>query len=68
MSILWDLTPYSPFKINRLFGGICRLNLRVRRISQARNQHEVSKQSKAASVSEMLVGLQRTFTVLYPRR
>jgi hypothetical protein len=37
-SILWDITPVSPLKVNRHFGGTCRLHLQVRRISQAKNQ------------------------------
>jgi hypothetical protein len=34
--IFWDITPCSPLKINRRFGGIYRLNLQGRRISRAR--------------------------------
>jgi hypothetical protein len=41
-----DITLCSPLKSNRRFGGICRLHLRGRIISQARNQSEAcSKQS-----------------------
>jgi hypothetical protein len=36
-SIFWDITPCSPFKVSRRFGGTCRLHLQRRRISQARN-------------------------------
>jgi hypothetical protein len=32
--------PCLPFKVNRRFGGTCRLHLQSRRISQARNQYE----------------------------
>jgi phosphatidylserine synthase len=39
-SVFWDITPCSPLKVNRRFVGTCRLYLQVRRISQARNQHE----------------------------
>jgi hypothetical protein len=39
-TIFWDITPYSPLKVNRRFGGIYRLHLQGRRISQARNQRE----------------------------
>jgi hypothetical protein len=35
----WDMTPCSPLKFNRRFGGTC-LHLHLRRISQARNQLE----------------------------
>jgi hypothetical protein len=38
--VVWDLTPYTPLKIKRLFGGICRLHVQGRTISQGRNQHE----------------------------
>jgi hypothetical protein len=37
-SIFLDLTPCSPLKVNRRFGGTCRLNLQSQRISLARNQ------------------------------
>jgi hypothetical protein len=45
---IWDLEefyllgimPCSAFKVSRHFGGICRLHLQGRRISQARNQRE----------------------------
>jgi hypothetical protein len=41
-----DITPCSPLKANRRFGGICRPHLQGQRISQARNQSEaLSKQS-----------------------
>jgi hypothetical protein len=26
-SVFWDITPYSSLKVNRRFGGICRLHL-----------------------------------------
>jgi hypothetical protein len=29
--IFWDITPCSPLKVNRHFGGICHLNLQSRR-------------------------------------
>jgi hypothetical protein len=45
-SIFWDITPYSPLKVNRRLGGTCRLHLQGRRINQARNKREAdSKQS-----------------------
>jgi hypothetical protein len=34
-SISWDITPCSPLKLSRRFGGTCRLYLQARRISQA---------------------------------
>jgi hypothetical protein len=37
-SALQDITPCSPLKANRCFGGTCRLCLQGRRMCQARNQ------------------------------
>jgi hypothetical protein len=34
--ILWRIMPCSPLKFNRRFGGIFRLNIQRRKISQAR--------------------------------
>jgi hypothetical protein len=34
---LWDIAPCSPMKINRRFGGTCRLHRQGRRISQSVN-------------------------------
>jgi hypothetical protein len=45
MKSSWDITPCVPWKVNRRFGGRCRLHLRGRRLSQARNQR--GKQSSA---------------------
>jgi hypothetical protein len=39
-TIFWGLTPCSPLKVNRRFGGIYCLHLHRRRISRTRNQHE----------------------------
>jgi hypothetical protein len=39
-SIFWGITPCSSPKVNRRFGGICRLHLQSQRIIQARNQRE----------------------------
>jgi hypothetical protein len=39
-SIFWDIRPYSPLKVNRRFGGTCRLHFQGRKISQARNHLE----------------------------
>jgi hypothetical protein len=39
-TIFWDITPCSPLKVNRCFGGTYRLLLQSRRISRARNQRE----------------------------
>jgi hypothetical protein len=40
-SIFWDITLCRLFKVDRYFGGICRLRLQRRIISQGRNQSEV---------------------------
>jgi hypothetical protein len=39
-SVFWDVTPCSPFKVNRRFGGKYCILLHGRRISHARNQSE----------------------------
>jgi hypothetical protein len=36
-SIFWDITPYSPLTINRLFGGTCCLHHQGRSLKQTRN-------------------------------
>jgi hypothetical protein len=45
-SIFWDITPCSPLKVNRRFGGTCRLHLQGRRISKERNRRESSWQAR----------------------
>jgi hypothetical protein len=37
-SIFWDITPCSPAKVNRRFGGICHLHFQGLRLNQAENQ------------------------------
>jgi hypothetical protein len=39
-SIFCNITPCSPLKVSRRFGGTCRLHLQGLRISQVKNQHE----------------------------
>jgi hypothetical protein len=39
-TIVWDVTPCSPLKANRRFGGTYSLHLQGRRINRARNQRE----------------------------
>jgi hypothetical protein len=39
-SIFWGITKCSPLKVNRRFGGNCRLHLHSWKISQVRKQHE----------------------------
>jgi hypothetical protein len=40
--IFWDITPCSPLKVYRCFGGTYRLQLQGRRISPARSTHNYS--------------------------
>jgi hypothetical protein len=42
-SSFWDITPCSPLKVNRHFGGTCRLHLQGGRIRQARNQRDFQR-------------------------
>jgi hypothetical protein len=59
----WDITPCSPLKVNRRFGGTYRLHLQVRKISRARNQVE-SRWQAGPNVG----CLSTEYTALYPRR
>jgi hypothetical protein len=46
ISVLWDITPCCLSKVNRRFGGTCRLQFQSKIISQTRNRREVgSKQT-----------------------
>jgi hypothetical protein len=46
ISIFWDITPCTPLKVNRRFGGTNCLHLQGRRINQVRNPREAgSKKS-----------------------
>jgi hypothetical protein len=55
-SVLWDIAPCNLLKVERLFGGICRLHLQGRRVSQIRNQHEAgSKQSNPPAEGSSLI-------------
>jgi hypothetical protein len=45
-TIFWDITPCSPLKVNRRFGGTYRLHLQGRKISRAQNQRESRWQAK----------------------
>jgi hypothetical protein len=44
--VFWNITPCSPLKVNRCFGGTCRLYLKGRRISPAGNQCESRGQAE----------------------
>jgi hypothetical protein len=39
-SVFWDITPCSPLKVDRPFGGVYRLYIHGRTISQETRQHE----------------------------
>jgi hypothetical protein len=41
--VVINMTPFSPLKVSRRFGGACHLNPQRRRINQARNQYEVGE-------------------------
>jgi hypothetical protein len=47
--IFWDITPYSPMKVNQRFGRTRRLHLQGRRISQARNQLESRRRQNSSN-------------------
>jgi hypothetical protein len=47
--IFWDITPWSPLKVNRHFGGTCCLHLQGWRISQERNQREAGSKENLLS-------------------
>jgi hypothetical protein len=49
ISIFWDITPCSPLKVNRRFGGTCRPHLHGRRICQARNQGASTRQTEQSA-------------------
>jgi hypothetical protein len=41
----WNITPCSPLRVNRRFGGVYHHHLQGRRISRARNQSESRRQA-----------------------
>jgi hypothetical protein len=45
-SIVWDITPCSPLKVNRRFGGTCCLHLHGRRISQASRAKQLQRTTR----------------------
>jgi hypothetical protein len=54
-SVFWDITPCSPLKVNRRFGGTYGLHIQGPKLSQARNQREAgSKQSYCLAYSSTL--------------
>jgi hypothetical protein len=53
-TIFMDITPCSPLKVNRRFGGTYRLHLQGRRISRARNQLESMWQAEHFQCSPII--------------
>jgi hypothetical protein len=47
--VFWDITLFSTLKVKRRFGVTCRLHLRRRRISRARNHHEAGGKATRSS-------------------
>jgi hypothetical protein len=66
-TIIRDITPCSPLKANRRFGGTYRFHLQGQRISRARNQRESRWQAEAISSSETSFVFQRTTPRYIPR-
>jgi hypothetical protein len=48
-TVFWDITPCSPFNVNRRFGGTYRLQLQGRRIGRARYQCESRWQAEQSA-------------------
>jgi hypothetical protein len=50
------ITPCSPLKVSRLFGGICRIHLQDRRMSRTRNQPEArsNQSNRLAEISDCI--------------
>jgi hypothetical protein len=57
-SSFWDITPCSPLKVNRRFGGTCCLHLQGRRIKARKRYEAVSKYRTAEiAISFWFLGL-----------
>jgi hypothetical protein len=65
-SVLWDIMPSSPLKVNQRFGETYRLHLQGWRLSQARNHHEAGSKQRP-SPSQMLVNFQWTTCHFVPK-
>jgi hypothetical protein len=82
ISIFWDITSTSPFKVNRYFGGTCRLHLQGRRISQVKTPDMFTTWFRAAILLGLFFDredggdiflrnfgrLSTDYTALYPKR
>jgi hypothetical protein len=60
-SVFWDVTPYSPLKVNWRFRGRYRLHSEGRRISQTRNQRESKWLGDVQSVDSQLTFRRNVF-------
>jgi hypothetical protein len=54
--VFWDITPCSLLKVDRRFGGIYRLHLQCRRVSQARDQCEAGSRQSSGDMFFRNVG------------
>jgi hypothetical protein len=52
--IFWDVTTCSARKVNRRFGNKYRLHLQVRRLNQARDQHEAGSLQSIVMMTDEL--------------
>jgi hypothetical protein len=59
-SVFWDITPFSPLKVNRRSGGTCRLHSQGRRIMISCSAYSSTPRIEAKSSSETSVDFQRT--------
>jgi hypothetical protein len=48
-TIFWDITPCSPSKVNRRFGGTHRIFLEIRTISRAKYKRESRRQGELSA-------------------
>jgi hypothetical protein len=62
--IFWDITPCSPFKVNRRFGGTCRLAPASRLVSSS--AYSSTLKTEATCSSETSVDFQRTIQRYIP--
>lgn len=54
-SVFWDVSPYSPLKVNLWFSGTCCFHLQGQRIGQSKNHHEIGSKQSYLAVCFMLV-------------
>jgi hypothetical protein len=52
--IFWDITPFTPLKVNRSFGVICCIYYQGRRINQVRDRHEAGSKQHCLAHSSIL--------------